>query len=373
MTLSPTGRVQLQLLLHGVRVPAEGGRQTPGGINLLLPDGVWVRAAVRSETPYALEWTAEGIHLVSDDAAEPIPVTVPALGEFYAQTTTSGRRFGDLGLIHGRYLVLPSSAPDQYWPRLTARLVGDVAPLAMATVPYSFGDALEVVEAGFRAGHMDFVHLEAPPTGAADGGIAALLPVIGAIKGHFDTLISVAAFAPETDSWIDAAYASGIDAISFGLGCYAPEAFADRASPTVKQRERDRILHALRYAAERLPDGCTCADLVVGVEPEAEARAAVEALAEFNVVPGLLFPEPGSNAGPDSGVASALWAHAVDQVRARPDLRAPWMRHFHATAHALDGPQMPLGRERLFGVSFAKLRRMLRVHSVNESYGSSGL
>jgi len=375
--LSDVGRLQLELMLHGIRLPEQDG-ESPQGVDLLLPGDVWVRAAARPNATLALQLTAGGMQLrrVDDLDTPSVPVSVavavPALNSFYARTTRRGVPYGAIALIHDRFLVLPSA--PHYWIRLTSRLVHSDAR-GDAALHYTTDDALEVVEAGFREGLMDYLHLETPLTDREDGGIAAVIPTVEAMKGHFDTLISLSAFAPAADSWTDAAYAAGVDAISFGLGCYDADAFDTSASAVLRARGRGRILAALQYAAHLFPSACVCGDLVLGAEPIESARAGIDALGAMGVLPGLLRPVP-SLGGPGRPVAmemaAELWQHAIHVIQHRPG-KAAWVRHFHIAAHALDGALLPLRRERRFGVSLSKLRRALRVQKVSESYDSSGL
>lgn len=368
--LSTTGQAQLELLLYGIRAPELGTVRDE--LDLVLPGALWVHTAVRDGAALTLRRAGATWALHGEPGAAPVPVRLCAPHAFAAHQVSTGRRIEAFAFLFERYLVLPAAAPHAYWRTLTARLVGGNGAAEPPHLPYTLDEALEAIEFGFREGLMDYVHVETPANSAADGGWAAVVPLVESIKGHFDTLVSASGYAPATDAWLDAAYAAGVDALSLGLGCGDPDAFAAHANPALRACPQERVWAALAHAARIMPAGAVGADLVLGAETPAQTCAAVDALVAQRALPLLLLPAPTTaHALTDADVFDA-WSHAAHRVGGSA-LKGQWIRHLHAAAFALDGPLLPLRRERHFGMSLAKLRRALRVQTINESYESSGL
>ncbi len=317
MDASDLLRLRLDLANQGLRISDElleagfalmlAADGLPGGaegIDLILPGEVWTNVSVAPgyarTSPYRLDGE-ERDHCwrftLRHRSKGTWPVEVPDTSRFRAARTHTGFSCGEIGAIHGPWLVcapiLPRGDLGLDRPR---RFVGLPPNRTLAKARWSVDEVVSAAEAGWRHGGVRLVHLEASHVLADDGGIAELLPYVQALKRALPTLVSLSALPPTDPSRVVELYAAGVDALSYHLLAF-DQAAAARAAP-VRARfvPHDRLRAGLRAAARIFPTGAVSTDLLVGLEPLDHLEPAMAELCANGVVPNLTVfrPLPGA-------------------------------------------------------------------------------
>ena len=400
------GHLKVELSLRGLKLAAglrdrlfEGVEAPDGGIDLLLPEDVWVQAAIdehlTAASPFTLAVEAGGFRLrrggTAPLQATPLEVRVLAPPDFYRRQTSRGTPMGQLAAVHGNFIALDPAAACGFGSRgvpcAFCRGAAPAAPIAIPSVP----DVIEVVRAAFDEGAAEFVYFRSRCSEAEDGGLRTLEPYIAAVKKHFDTLVAAQLQPPRDLLVIDRTYAIGVDAISYNLEIYDPAMLARYCAGRSRAIGRERFLEALRHAAAIFPSGTVWSELVVGVESFDSTRVAIDALAATGVLPVL------SVVGPAAAVAmpgltllapetlAPLYAHLYETVK-RHRIPMTWVRDLPIGVTPLDARFFVDEHARLAVTSFyrsrlgtlaarslSRLRRRLRVRTVSESFDSSQL
>jgi hypothetical protein len=243
-------------------------------------------------------------------------------------------------------------------------------------------EVVEVVRAAFAEGAVESVCFNSAAFSGDDGGIAFLAPYIEAVRMHFDTLVAAQIHPPRTDRWIDRTYALGVDAVSYNLELFDPDALTRHCVGRARYIGRERYLEALAYAAAIFPSGTVWTDLVLGLEPLESTLAGIEALAEAGVVP-VIATFRTHPAATDAAAATTVLAHLYRTVRRRrinmgwvrdlPGAFAPLeARYFAGEDARLAVTLQALMRWRLGGLAarnLARVRRRLRVRHAERVHG----
>jgi hypothetical protein len=368
------------------------------GIDLLLPEDVWVQAPIDERltgaSPFTLAAEAGGFRLCRGETAAAdaaLEVRVLAPPDFYRRRTSSGTLMGEVAAVHGNFIALDPAAACGFGRRgVPCAFCRGLAP-AEAASPLAVADVIEVVRAAFDEGVAEFVYFQSRCSDAEDGGLKALEPYIGAVKRHFDTLVAAQLQPPRDLHVVDRTYAMGVDAISYNLEIYDAPLLARYCAGRSRAIGHERFLAALRHAAAVFPHGTVWSELVVGVEPLESSRAAIDALAAMGVLPVLSVVGPTAGATipglavPSPEALAPIYAHLYEAVKQR---RIPmtWVRDLPIGVTPLDARFFVAADARVAVTSFyrsrlgtlaarslSRLRRRLRVKRVSESFDSSHL
>ena len=338
------------------------------GIDLILP-GDWctnvcIAPGYARTSPYILNLSTSNTLELRHPRHGNIPVSVPDTARFRHERTPSGTSCGDIGAVHGVWLVIaPFAARDGLDLDRPRRFLGLPPQRPWQKGQWSVDDVVACAEAAWAHAGARLVHLEASHLLRDDGGLADLSPYITALKRALPTLISVSALPPVDPALTLDLYAAGCDTISYHLLAFDPTAAAQVAPIRSRFVSHERLMNGLRAAARVFPRGAVSTDLLLGLEPLEHVSAALPQLTSAGIVPNLaLFrPLPG---GEDDVPAGALVptepilvlrAERGDHLRAH-NLWHSRLRGFPRTLWGFE-PYVPTLNDRLY----ASVRRSLRV------------
>lgn len=389
MTPHP-GHLKLALALSGVRL-GPGVRNHPDitalterpaamrGLEVVLPEEIWVWAPVVERSPYELRAEGEAFTVAGDGQQAEVRIISPPA--FYARTTRGGVSMRQVGVAYGGYLAIaPADGVAEMRPLLAC--ADEVASAAAAT-PLTVSDVVETVRAAFAEGAVELIYLRALRPDDDSAGIEFIEPYVRAIKRHFDTLVAVQLAPPRDARWIDRGYALGIDGLSFSTEIHDPALLA-RHRP---QAERERCQDALRHAAAIFPSGTVWSDLILGLEPPQSTIAGIDALVGIGVLPVLSLLRPDANAALSADAVAPVFAHLFRAVRdARINMH--WVRDLSFAVTPIEA-RFFAGEEgrnsagigqfyrsklgALAARNLSRLRRRLRVRQISDSFDSSHL
>ena len=350
----------LALALENINGPADG-------IDLILPGNWWTNVCVAPgyarTSPLTLGAGPGTALTLRHRSRGDLLVTLPDTARFRHQTTHSGVSCGDIGAVHGPWLVTaPFATRGDLQLDRPRRFLGlpPVRPLQKSR--WSIDEVVACAEAAWRHAGARLVHLEAGHLLVDDGGVADLAPYITALKRALPTLVSVSVLPPADPLRTLDLYAAGCDAVSYHLLTW-DEAEATRIAP-VRQRfvPHARTLAALRAAARIFPRGAVSTDLLLGLEPLSQLTTAIDRLTADGIVPNLTVfrPLPGADEVPHGDLVATEPTLALMADRARlmheRDLWGSRVRGFPRTL-AGNIPYQPALIDRLY----ANARRVLRV------------
>jgi hypothetical protein len=381
--------LRLDLTNHGVRLDDEllaagfglglaidGRAGAAEGIDLILPDGRWANASVTpgfARTSPFLLTAANPTQLAPTDRTGfvlrhrqrgEIHVTLPDTARFRHARTHTGTSCGEIGAIHGNWLVTAPLAPN---PSLALdrprRFLGLPAQRPLTKSRWSVDEVVACAEAAWTFGGARLIHLEAGHLLADDGGLSELAPYIQALKRALPTLVSVTGLPPVADDAVLALYDAGCDAVAYHMLAWDPSA-ASHVSPTrARFVTRDRLLAGLRAAARYFPRGAVSTDLLVGLEPLADLDEAFTSLISEGIVPNLAVFRPLPGAEDDAPTGDMIETGPLLALMERR--RALIMRHGLWHSRVRGFPRTLAGVDRYdpswVDRSYAGLRRWLRV------------
>jgi hypothetical protein len=364
------------LALDGTASSAGGASE---GIDLILPGDRWINVSVAPgyarTSPYTLACAdCERIgdrerpaFVLRHRSRGDVPITLPDTSRFRHARTPVGLSCGDIGAIHGRWVVIapvaavPTLALDR--PR---RFLGLPPQRALTKSRWSVDDVVACVEAAFDLGGARLVHLEASHLLADDGGVAELSPYIAAIRRAVPTLVSVSVLPPATTDAVLGLYHAGADAVAYHLLAWN-DAAAQRVAPARSRFvSRERTMQALIEATRIFPRGAVSTDLLVGLEALADLDRAIDELTALGIVPNLaLFrPLPGAEDDAPGGdlVATEPLLKLMEHRRAQLQATGLWHSSIRGFPRALAGIDRyaPTATQRWY----AATRRWLRVEEV---------
>lgn len=403
MDLNNPGYLKLELMAKGIRIDESiqgevylkcaprASLGVPEGIDLMLPADTWVYAPAcdryARSSPYLL--TRRGKQFVVNAGEQDVEVMVVPHPEILDRTTSTGIPFSRFCRVYGGYIAInPISACEFFADKLECRFCGvDGQDKGQRSV----AEVLEAVEAALTQGAAEYVHLNTGFFPTEDGGVGLLAPYIEAIKKRFDTLVCIQVQPPRTNAWIDQTYALGVDSVAYNLEVFDPEAFERICPGKARLIGRDRFFNALEYAAKVFPSGAVVSNLIVGLEPPSSTMAGIDALTRIGVMPtlSLFHPIEGTElAGaplPRTDDILPIFAHLFHSAR-RHKLRSSWIRHYSVVVNAMEGHFFTgdknegiftgifrSGKGGRLARNISRLRRKLRVKSIQDSYESSGL
>lgn len=380
MDVAELARLRLDLANQGVRLSddliaqgfalAFGPDHGSEGLDLLLPGGWWTNVCIAPDYARTSPWELVG---VGDDlvlrhrARNDVPVALADTTRFRRQRTLSGIPCGDIGAVHGGWVVIAPIAPREGLgldrPR---RFLGVPPQRLLGKGQWSVDEVVTCCEAAWRHAGVRLVHFEAGHVLRDDGGVEDLSPYIAAVRRALPVFISVNILPPSNPVDVLGLYAAGCDAISYHLLAW-DEASAAAVAP-IRSRfvDHQRISAALDAAAHIFPPGAVSTDLLVGLEPLSHVETALEALIANDVVPNLTVfrPLPGAEDDAPHGELVptepllALMESRLAQLRATPMWRSR-VRGFPRTLAGFDR-YSPSRADRWY----AGLRRRMRVVEV---------
>ena len=345
-----------------------GNSNASEGIDLILPGGwctnVCIAPGYARTSPYVLALGQGGALELRHPRHGTVPVTAPDTSRFRHQRTHSGVSCGDIGAVHGRWLVMaPFAARDGVQLDRPRRFLGLPPLRPLQKGQWTVDEVVACAEAAWTYAGARLVHLEASHLLRDDGGVADLAPYISALKRALPTLVSVSALPPTEAAQTLALYAAGCDSISYHLLAFDAAAAAEVAPIRSRFVSHDRLMNGLRAAARVFPRGAVSTDLLLGLEPLAHVSAALPKLTAEGIVPNLaLFrPLPGGEDDVPAGTLVptepilALRAERGDHLRAH-GLWHSRVRGFPRTLWGFE-PYLPSFIDR----AYAAMRRSLRV------------
>ncbi len=371
--------LRLDITNHGVRLSddllASGfalGLATDGhnggaeGIDLILPGNRWVNVSVAASyartSPFLLLATPSGMVLRHPSRGD-LPVRLPDTARFRHARTASGRSCGDIGAIHGPWLVAAPFAPDPAQGLdLPQRFLGLPTYRPADAARWSIDEVVTCAQKAYAVGGVSLIHLEVGQVLFDDGGLAAVTPYITALKRALPVLVSLTALPPAQPEAVRALYKSGCDALAYHLLAWNATAAAAAAPQRSAVISQARILSALRAAAACFPRGAVSTDLLVGLEPLASAELGLEALTAQGIVPNLTVfrPLPGAESAAPAGdlVATGPLLTLMDHRRVLIQRHGLWHSRVRGFPRTLAGVERyaPDWRDRLY----CRLQRMLR-------------
>lgn len=239
------GRLKLDLFCRGMRVgencrleedtrPIKRTRGGLGsGLDAILPGNVWVNIPVEEPfaktSPYWIDRTGDR-YVLWRNAEKVCELTLPPRPEWYDQTTSSGKRIGDIGVMQGTYFAVYPSDLCSFWktdPRQNCRFCSvGLCYGKTESEEKSVLDAVEAVQEARCHEKITFVHFN---TGfyENDAALDVILPYVEAIKRETGLLVGVQC-PPALDlSKYDRLKDAGADHVSFCFELFDPERFAE--------------------------------------------------------------------------------------------------------------------------------------------------
>lgn len=341
------------------------------GVDLILPGGwctnVCIAPGYARTSPYVLTLGQGGALELRHPRYGVVPVAAPDTARFRHQRTHSGISCGDIGAVHGRWLVVaPFAARDGVQLDRPRRFLGLPPLRPLQKGQWSVDEVVTCAEAAWSHAGARLVHLEASHLLRDDGGLADLSPYISALKRALPTLVSVSALPPTDPAATLDLYAAGCDAISYHLLAFDAQAAAEVAPIRSRFVSHERLMGGLRAAARVFPRGAVSTDLLLGLEPLEHVSAALPRLTAEGIVPNLALFRPLPGGEDDVPAGTMVPTEPILALRAERGrhLRAHGLWHsrvrgFPRTLWGFD-PYLPSFLDR----AYAGMRRALRVKRV---------
>ncbi len=351
------------------------GLASAEGIDLVMPDGRWSNVSISpgyaGTSPYVLVEAGSGF-AIRHRAHGSVPVCLPDTVRFRHARTHSGFSCGDIGAVHGRWLVVaPITVQNGLALDRPRRYLGLPPHRPLTKSAWSVDEVVACAEAAWVHAGIRAVHLEAGALLKPDGGVADLLPYVTALRRALPVLVSVSVLPPEDPTRVLDLYAGGVDAVSYHLLAW-DEGSAQAVAPLrTRFCPHARVWAALHAAARIFPRGAVSSDLLVGLESLDHLPPAMTALAEAGVVPNLTVfrPLPGAEDDAPNGelVPTERVVALMDQRRAllaAHGLQLSRVRGFPRVFSGYDRAD-----PRRIDLWYASLRRWARIDRQDEPGG----
>jgi hypothetical protein len=394
------GEVALHLLCHGLSVEA----QSPGGADApaTLADSVQRRApderlleialgphwriqaplATSPESRVRLLRSGDGFSLQHGEDAWPISV-IPR-PPFLDEATPAGTPRSAICLTYSNFLLIH---PLHLHPEEAQRGVRITRPGATEAAPLSHDDVLNCVEAGLSAEEIDCVALRWAKRVTTAETDLTMMPLLRAIRRNFDVVVTVECAPPLEVSAVDLLYAVGVDAISLPSLALTGSVSESPERPA----SLSETLECLARASAVFPRGTVLSPLLIGLESPVDTLSSVTRLGQMGVRAvfdlGFLRDHWTSvrKVWTDDHLVR-LWQH-LDEELAHAKMAHPWTPHPQAQAthvppaafrgEVIGDPLRPGFWQSRPGQTIVRnlirLRRRLRVRSVDQSFESSEL
>ncbi len=302
------GYVKLDLFCKGMRIDescdlAHDGRPIlrtraglGSGLEMLLPENVWVNAPVEEDfardSPYCLH-KANGRYLLKHGDTVVFDVSLPKRPGFYDALTQSGKPMSQIGVLQGTYLGIYPTRVCYYWtlePRQNCKFCS--VGLNVGTKEArekSVEDVLETVLEARREARITFVHLN---TGYQDGDtyLDDLAPFVGAVKQKTGLLIGVQT-PPHPDlKRYDELKKMGVNNISFCFELMDESRLREVCPGKSSYVGLKRYLDAIRYCARMFDT--TNGEIIAGLEPVETTLKAIDWITGVGAIPTVCVFRP---------------------------------------------------------------------------------
>jgi hypothetical protein len=340
------------------------------GIDVILPGGWWtsvsIATTIAKSSPWVLGFSSRQADRLElrHRSRESIPVTLPDTSRFRHQRTPTGVSCGDIGAVHGRWVVIaPFASREPVGFDRPRRFLGIPPSRPLTKSQWSIDEVVACAQAAWRTAGVRLVHLEASHVLREDGGLADLAPYLHALKRALPTMISISVTPPVDAHLVLDLYAAGADSVSYHLLAWDEQA----ASLVTPLRSRfvshRRILDALVAAARVFPRGAVSTDLLLGLEPLATVEHACSTLTELGIVPNLTVFRPLPGAEDHAPTSETM---ALEKILALTEKRYRLLQANQLARTCVRGfPRVLSGmdryRPRLSDRCYASWRRQLRV------------
>lgn len=398
LILNP-GYLKLDLLINGISIhPSAIGDGSKlekaisigiiNSLDLILDDNTLVTAPLSSyfpsSSPYLLK-KRENRHFLIKYGIE-IPVQIPPIPEFYFKQTRSGTIIGKICSFHGDFLsIFPAGkcklalnhieCLECEEMMLKGELKKQLKPL---------DEIMEAVEVCLKEKRVNMVHILTGYVDSEDRGIFSLQPYIRSLRKNFDLMISVDAFPPKINEWIDWSYAIGVDSIRYNMFVFNSEFFSLLLPFRSAVIGRERFLEALEYATTVFPSGAVSTNIFAGLEPLESTLEAIEYLTKRGIIPILPIFKCVESLIPYEEIKTEdvipLYIYLYKMVK-KNKLNFNWIKEVSIIATPMEGRFFSGESAALFDMinnfskspfgikiqkSISNLRRFLRVRKISE-------
>jgi hypothetical protein len=327
-------QLKAALVARGVRLDGSANGTPDDTVDLLLPSNVRVAAPIRAtpgESGFRLVESDGRTFVAPDDPnGARVPVRAARPPRFYAAHTSSGRPMRDVGVVRGRALVVTPGGGCGYGVRGApcAFCIEGGSEATHGPPAATPAEAMEVVRTARREGAIDVVLLNSAAFDLEDGGLSFLAPYVSAIRRHVDVIVAVQMHPPRDARFVRQTYALGVDAVSYNLELWDPDAGNRHCSGRARFIGRDRYLEMLTQATAIFPRGAVWSELVSGIEAPEATMAGIDAMARIGVVPVVSVARAAHGAptaGPSRDDLAVVLPHLAGIVDAAA-LDAGWIR-----------------------------------------------
>jgi len=308
--------LEIDLFCRGMRIPQdvslEGARGIArtraglgSGLEIVLPTGTWMKPEVwvnvpvvesfARHSPYVLSGSpADGYRLTNEETRDLYPVRVPAEPGWYNRLTSRDIPMNHVGVLQGTYLGIYVNLVCTFWnykPALNCRFCTTGQNVGESeSADKAVSDVVETCWAAKEESGVTFVHLNGGYQGTR--GIEFTEPYIRAIKEEVGLLVGVQ-LSPERDfSRYDRLIDLGVDHLSFCLEFWNPKWFADICPGKEKMMGQRLFLDAMAHCAKRMPKGAVSGEIIAGLEPIEDTKAAIDHIAGLGAFPTVCVFRP---------------------------------------------------------------------------------
>lgn len=286
---------------EGVRLARRTRAGLGSGLELILPGSfkeIWVNVPVveafARRSPYLLEKSETGFQLRHEGNGCLTPVRLNPEPEWYGAVTSSGRPMLKVGVLQGTYLGVYIGPVCRYWTGdqrencafCTTGLNEDIDESWRKSVQ----DVVETCIAARRESGITFVHFN---SGYQEGrDLQMALPFVRAVKEKTGLLVGLQ-LAPVSDlSQYDRLIEAGVDHFSFCFEFMNHEAFTRFCPGKARTLGQQAFFQAMEYTSARLGKGRVSGEIIAGVEPPADTRAAIDRITDCGAFPTICVFRP---------------------------------------------------------------------------------
>ena len=259
---------------------------------------VWVNAPVveafAQRSCYQLT-RAHGQYAICDDRTGfAYPVRLPPMPAWYNRTTASGVQMRQVGVLQGTCLSFYISNTCGFWyhsPSLHCRFCTTGLNVGVNEIASkSVEDIVEVAAAAREESGVTLIHFNSGYHSHRDLDVAA--PYVKAVKSRVGGLIGLQ-LAPTRDLWkYDRLIDLGVDHFSFCYEFQNPEYFAQFLPGKARFIGQELFFRALEYTSRQLGKGRCSGEIIAGIEPLEDTRAAIDYIAGVGAFPTVCVFRP---------------------------------------------------------------------------------
>ena len=283
----------------GAKRPLRVRSGSCGGLDLVLPGGVYVNCPVREPfalaSPFRLVTRDGALAIVDDRCGESVIVEALSEPDYYARHASDGTPLSQIGQVCSDRLGVGITNRCVYWDSRSKRCKFCSIGLNVRTSHEKRDKDLHGIVEVVQAAYTDRVpsrHLllgGGTPKGP-DSGAVAIAEVARAVKARWpDRAIYAMITPPEDLAYIDLLHDSGVDELGMNVEVFSTEAAARFTPGKHRAIGLGGYVAALEHAIQVFGAIHTRSITVVGLEPMQDTLAGVGLLASFGVMP-ILTP-----------------------------------------------------------------------------------